>query len=167
VDAFSSGSAILRTKTDGHVAGGYAGGGVGNKSILGHFLAAPLPLASLVSIEFTVLRITPEATFIPPLTNGYAVNVLPYANLVVELVPGSGVYSIFVFGDVNNTLLPGAIGLFADHAVALLAREGGQFGRDRRRLEIGGQQLEVALQRTEAGHQPRTCMTCSAAASPM
>jgi hypothetical protein len=108
VDAFSSGSAILRTKTDGHVAGGYAGGGVGNKSILGHFLAAPLPLASLVSIEFTVLRITPEATFIPPLTNGYAVNVLPYANLVVELVPGSGVYSIFVFGDVNNTLLLGA-----------------------------------------------------------
>jgi hypothetical protein len=113
VEGYNTSAAVLRTKTDGHVAGGYVGGGVGNKSILGHWLSAPLLLSALVSIEFTVLRITPEATFLPPLTNGYAVNVLPYANLVVDLGPpiygpGSGGVVILVFGDVNNTLLLGA-----------------------------------------------------------
>jgi hypothetical protein len=75
--------------------------GVGNKSILGHFLAAPLLLSALVSVEYTVELLTPEQRLL-------AVNTVPYGNLVVELVPGSGIYSIFVFGDVNNALLLGA-----------------------------------------------------------
>lgn len=103
VDLFNTTQAILRTMTNSNPLGGYAGGGVGNKAILGHFLTAPLLLSALVSIDFTVLRITPEET---PL----AVNSLPYANLVIELDPvgAPGVYSIFVFGDVNNPLLLGA-----------------------------------------------------------
>jgi hypothetical protein len=101
VDGFGTSAAILRTKTDQHTAGAYAGGGVGNKSILGHFLAAPLALSALVSIEYTVELLTPEQTLL-------AVNTVPYMNLVVELVPGSGIYSVFVFGDVNNVLLLGA-----------------------------------------------------------
>ncbi len=99
VDLFNTTQAILRTMTNSNPAGGFAGGGTGNKAILGHFLPAPMPLGALVSVEFTVLRLTPEQTAL-------GVNSLPYINLVVELSPGLIV--VMVFADVNNPLLLGA-----------------------------------------------------------
>ena len=114
VEGYDTARPVLRTKTDGHVVGAYTGLGLGNKAIIGHFLPAPMLLSALVSVDITVERITPEATFLPPITNGYAINVLPYLNLVVDLGPvgiigpGSGGIAILVFGDVNNVLLLGA-----------------------------------------------------------
>lgn len=101
VDLFDLGMlATLRTKTDQHGPGAYTGPGAGNKAILGHFLPAPMPLADLVEIVFTVERLTPEATALSG-------NTLPYGNLVVELVPASAIYSLLVFGAVGNPLLLG------------------------------------------------------------
>lgn len=102
VDGLYTSTPILRTKTDQHTAGAYAGGGTGNKAILGSRVAAPVLLSALVSIEFTVEFLTPEQL---PL----AVNTTPYMNLVVELDPAGapGVYTIFVFGDVLNPLNQG------------------------------------------------------------
>lgn len=88
---------IFRQQTNRNPAGGYTGLGVGNKAILGHRVAAPLPLAALVSIEYTVTRLQPEAV---------GVNLIPYANLIVELAP-AGPIVVLVFGDVASPLILG------------------------------------------------------------
>lgn len=102
VDRFYTNLPILRTKTDTHPTGSYAGGGLGNKAILGHNFASPLLLSALVSIEFTAELLTPEQV---PLT----VNTKPYANIVVEMDPigDPGNYSILLFGDTGSPLLLG------------------------------------------------------------
>jgi len=69
---------IFRTQTNLNPAGGYTGSGTGNKAILGKFLAAPMPLGALVSMEWTVTSLQPEAPAGPGIH-------LPYCNLIVDL----------------------------------------------------------------------------------
>ena len=90
-------SPILRTNTDNNPAGSFTGGGLGNKAILGHFLAASMLLSAIASIEWEQESLTPEAV---------GPNTTPYGNLIVELDPigAPGVYSILVFGDASSPL---------------------------------------------------------------
>lgn len=88
---------VLRTQTNNNVAGGFTGGGIGNKAIAGHFLGAPLLLSALVGVEWVQELLVPEAV---------GAVIRPFANLIVELDPvgAPGVYSILVFGDVSSAL---------------------------------------------------------------
>jgi len=99
---------ILRSQTNTNPGGGYNGGGTGNKAILGHFLPSPLPLGSLLSLEWTISRLQPEGATGPGIQ-------LPYMNLVVDLgapipppptpppaLPGPLV--LLVLGDAGNPL---------------------------------------------------------------
>jgi len=88
---------ILHTRTNVSPAGGYNGGGTGNKAILGHFLSAPMPLGSLLSLDWSMDTLTTEAV---------GVNILMYANLLVEMDPigDPGNISILVLGDRDNVL---------------------------------------------------------------
>jgi hypothetical protein len=107
VDLFNTTSALLRTKTDQHTAGAYAGGGTGNKAILGHFLSAPMLLSDLVSIEWLAELLQPEAL---------GPNTIPYANLVVEMDPvgDPANYSILSLGDIDSVIAHGlSLGVFS------------------------------------------------------
>jgi hypothetical protein len=92
IDEFASEAPIMRTNTNVNNAGAFNGGGTGNKSILGHWLPAPIPIGSLISIQLDYERITPEV-------GGGLID--PYLNMLVELDPvGSpGLLSVLVFGD--------------------------------------------------------------------
>lgn len=98
VDDFTKPNPILRTNTNINAVGAYNGAGLGNKAILGYWLAAPLALGLVVSVELLIEQLTPEA--------GLVGNALPYLNMLVELNPvGSpGVLSVFSFGDPQNIL---------------------------------------------------------------
>lgn len=90
VDLYDTPTPLLRTKTDAHPAGGFTGGGVGNKAILGHVPKADMPLGALQMLEFVVEQLTRET--------GLVGNTIPYVNLIVELDPAgphAGVYTIF------------------------------------------------------------------------
>lgn len=98
---------ILRTNTNVNPAGGYTGGGTGNKAILGHRLSAPLLVSALSTIEFSVEHLTPEV--------GVAGNAIPFVNLVVELDPTgphAGIYTIFSMMSRDFPLLN--LGAFVD-----------------------------------------------------
>ena len=88
---------VFRTQTNVNPAGGYTGGGTGNKAILGHFLPpAGMPLGSLTSIEYTAEKLAPEVV---------GINIIPYINLIVELVPG--IIVVMVLGDFGNVVPTG------------------------------------------------------------
>ena len=109
VDGFDGATPVLRTKTDAHPAGGYNGGGVGNKAILGFFAKGAMPLSALQSLAFVVEQLTPEA--------GLVGNVIPYMNVIVELDPQgphAGVYSILSMMSREFPLLN--LGSFVDAA---------------------------------------------------
>lgn len=96
------GGPLMRMQTNRNVVGGYTGGGLGNKAILGHFLPAPgfMLLSDLVSVEYTSEKLTPEAV---------GVNLIPFGNLMVDLTPGSPIplIVVMVFGDVGNAVPTG------------------------------------------------------------
>lgn len=52
---------VLRTNTQVNAAGGFNGGGTGNKAMLGHWFTAPLPLGALASLQVDYEQLTPEA----------------------------------------------------------------------------------------------------------
>ena len=97
IEAFDTTSPIMRTNTTLNGAGGFNGGGVGNKAILGHWIDAPLALSALASIELLIEQLTPEA--------GLAFTI-PYLNAIVELDPVGypGVLAVLSFGDTQNPL---------------------------------------------------------------
>lgn len=88
-DAFA---AVMVTQTNANAAGSFNGGGTGNKSFLGHWLDAEIPLVSFQDMDLTVDWLVPEATTAP------AGNWLPYANLLVRLQPGDppAAWAVFV-----------------------------------------------------------------------
>jgi hypothetical protein len=77
VDEIYTATPVLRANSAGNAAGGYNGGGVGNKCILGIDVGS-VPLASLVSIEYTFIDLNfgVEPSGSPP---------LPYLNLVLDM----------------------------------------------------------------------------------
>ena len=78
---------VLKTQTAGNVAGGFNGGGIGCKAILGVVAGVDLPLASLLSLSYTWRPLVP---FNPTPFK-------PYANLIVELgAPAPAGYKILV-----------------------------------------------------------------------
>ena len=103
---------IFRSQTNANPAGGFTGGGTGNKGILGHFLGAAMPLGSLASVSWTVTNLQPEGPAGPGIP-------LPYANLIVDLgvpvVPpfAPGGIVILVFGDILAPPLALSLGTFS------------------------------------------------------
>ena len=89
---------IMRTNTQPNAVGGFNGGGTGNKSILGHWLDAPLLLSAFASMQLDYERLTPEIT---------GANIVPYLNAIVELDPVNfpGVLSVLSFGDPADVVL--------------------------------------------------------------
>ena len=73
---------LLITLTGGNAAGGYNGGGTGNKAILGCKGHSGTPLSSITSIVFEWEKISLEAP-LPPAPGQY----YPYVNLIVDLGP--------------------------------------------------------------------------------
>jgi len=100
-DDFTKTPCILRSNTTVNLLGGFNGGGLGNKGIVGHWLPAPVPLGAVASVELTYERLSPE--IVGPVS-------LPYLNMVVEFDPVNfpGVLSIFSFGDEANVLNQGS-----------------------------------------------------------
>jgi len=84
---------VLHTRSSGQVAGGYNGGGVGNKSILGFRVGNGLPLGQLQRIEYTWLDLNPAMS-------GFAT----YANLIIDVNGDGSAYKIAV---IDPASLPG------------------------------------------------------------
>lgn len=86
VEAPYSSTPVLHAQSGGNLAGGFNGGGTGNKCILGYRVGS-LPLAALTEIEWTWLDLNPATTGLPV-----------YANLVIALngPPGSAPFKIGV-----------------------------------------------------------------------
>lgn len=76
---------FLHCQTGGNVAGGYNGGGVGNKSILGIRAGDNLALGSLVNLAYTWLDLAPAI-----------VGLVTYCNLIVDINGDGSVYKVFV-----------------------------------------------------------------------
>ena len=85
--------ALMRVQTQANPAGGFNGAGVGNKAILGHWNATPIPLATLSQLDYAARQLSPEST----ISTGW----IPYMNLVVQLQPGDlpAQWAIFVLMD--------------------------------------------------------------------
>lgn len=82
-----SATPVIQTQTGTNAAGGYNGGGVGNKAILGIDAGADLPLGSLLSLSYTWRPLVPYV--VTPFK--------PYVNLIVELgAPAPAGYKILV-----------------------------------------------------------------------
>lgn len=93
VDNAQSNFAVLVTRTGTNAAGAYNGGGIGNKSILGIGGFNGLLLSSLATLDYTWRALTTDATE-------------TYVNLIVELIPGSGVFNILVIDSPLFTITP-------------------------------------------------------------
>ena len=100
----------LRTQTNVNPAGGYSGGGTGNKAILGYYLPGPpypaggtMKLSDLASIEYTIDRIMPEVSTLNDIT--------PYVNLLVLLnplaPPAAQIFVVMVLADWGNAVPTG------------------------------------------------------------
>lgn len=87
---------VLHAQSGGNTAGGYNGGGTGNKTILGYRVGNGLPLGSLVSLEWTWLDLNPATSGLPV-----------YANLVIALngLVGSAPYKIAVIDPASAPVL--------------------------------------------------------------
>jgi hypothetical protein len=87
---------VLHAQSGGNVAGGYNGGGVGNKTILGYRVGDLLPLSQLVSVEYTWLDLNPATSGLPV-----------YANFVIALngLLGSAIYKIGVIDPASPAAL--------------------------------------------------------------
>ena len=85
VEAPYSSAPILHTRSAGNVAGGFNGGGTGNKAILGFKVGAGLPLGSLLGVQWTWrdLNVQPSAA-------------LCFANLVLDVNGNGTAYKIGV-----------------------------------------------------------------------
>lgn len=87
VDNAWSSQPVIKTQTGVNTAGGYNGGGLGNKAILGVDVGNGLPLASFVSLSYTWRPMVPYV----------ATPFMPYINLIVELgLPGPAGFKVFV-----------------------------------------------------------------------
>lgn len=94
VENFQEVGAIFRTKTNVNPVGGYNGGGIGNKAILGNYGFDGLLLSALTSLSWRSKNLTPQ-NIQPP--------VQQFMNLQVELDPVNyaGVYAIFALLNAN------------------------------------------------------------------
>lgn len=87
VDNAWSAEPVIKTQTGVNAAGGFNGGGVGNKAILGIDVGNGLALGALTSIAFTWRPLVPYV--VTPF--------VPYVNLIVELgAPAPAGFKIFV-----------------------------------------------------------------------
>ena len=110
VDYWENAHPVMRVQTNVNPAGGYSGGGTGNKATLGYYLPGPpypaggtMKLSDLASVEYTIDRISPEVS---------AVNdIAPYVNLLVLLnplaPPAARIFVVMVFGDWGNAVPTG------------------------------------------------------------
>lgn len=94
VESANSVYPMLHTQTGGNTAGGYNGGGLGNKSILGIDVGNGLPLGQLKTVAYTWLNAAPFIASFPV-----------YANLVVDINGDGSVYKIFVIDPSVNPAL--------------------------------------------------------------
>lgn len=85
-EAYSA-TPTLKCATSGNVVGGFNGGGLGNKSILGFDVLDGMGLATLSSLTWTYTNLSP---YIPNFWTK------PYANLVLQLNPLVATYNIAV-----------------------------------------------------------------------
>ena len=100
VTEVNSPNPVLHCATGGNVAGGYNGGGVGNKAILGLDVLDGLGLASLVSLSWTYTNLTP---YIPVFWPN------PYANLIIDLLGTDVTYKVGVIDpQIAPALSPGS-----------------------------------------------------------
>jgi hypothetical protein len=93
VDNAQSHAAVMTTRTNVNAAGGFNGGGTGNKAMLGVQGLHHMPLAALVSLAFQWKELEAE------LPNPLALRV--YANVLIEPDPVGfpGVFKVLVFSD--------------------------------------------------------------------
>jgi len=106
---------VLATGARTNTAGGFNGGGTGNKSILGVWGIAGLPLGSLKSLSYTWKNIQgPGGPFFNP-PGGPAVQT-PYTNILVDFDPnGTGNIKILVTNDDSlNPAITNAIGTYVN-----------------------------------------------------
>jgi hypothetical protein len=90
-----SATPVLKTRTGTNAAGGFNGGGLGNKSILGVDVGNGLPLASLLSLSYTWRPLVPYV--VTPFK--------PFVNIIVELgIPAPAGFKILVVDP--STLAP-------------------------------------------------------------
>jgi len=99
---------LLITLTGGNTAGGYNGGGTGNKAILGCKGHSGTPLSSIKSIVFEWEKISLEAP-LPPAPGQF----YPYVNLIVDLgptgPPGDTIRVFVIDSSPLNTLNTGTL----------------------------------------------------------
>jgi hypothetical protein len=93
VESPFSATPVIHAQPGGHVAGGFNGGGVGSKGMLGFRVGNGLPLGSLASIEWTWQQLNP---LVSPLT--------VYANLICDVNGDGSAYKVLV---IDPASLPG------------------------------------------------------------
>jgi hypothetical protein len=76
---------VLHARSGGNAAGGFNGGGLGNKCILGYRAGNGLPLSQVVSFEYTWLDLNPGTSGLPV-----------YANLLIDVNGNGTAYKIAV-----------------------------------------------------------------------
>jgi len=88
VDDANSDTPVIRTITGGNVVGGYNGGGIGSKAILGFDVGNLLPLGGLTSLQWTAKNLMPYNPSPWPIAG--------YCNLIVDINGNGSVYKIFI-----------------------------------------------------------------------
>lgn len=117
---YQDGSIVLRTGSRTNAAGGFTGGGTGNKSIFGAFGFSGLPIGSLASIAYRWTNaVGPGGPFfIPP---GGPTVTTPYANFIVDFGPPVGLKVCIVLDDSLAAAITAAIGTYMNNGSNVLS----------------------------------------------
>lgn len=94
VEALYSDSPVLHARSGGNIAGGYNGGGAGNKCVIGFRVGNLLPLTEFSGISYTWLDLNPA-------TPGLSV----YANFVLDLNGDGSAFRIVVVDPASLAVL--------------------------------------------------------------
>ena len=116
---YQDGSIVLRTGSRTNAAGGYTGGGTGNKSISGVFGRSGLPIGSLTAISYRFTNATGPGGpfFIPP---GGPTTLTPYCNFIVDFGPPAGLKVCIVLDDSLAAAITAAIGTYVNNGFNVL-----------------------------------------------
>jgi hypothetical protein len=114
---YPDGSFVLRVGAGAHPAGGFTGGGTGNKVALGVKDFDGLPLGALASLSYAWTSLVGPVgpTWLPP---GAASPVVPFVNLVVDF---AGDVRVLVVTDSGlGPAISGAIGTYTNNGLNLI-----------------------------------------------